>query len=103
MLINLKKNSIFIYNKDINHYEKVVIPSLYLFLFLITFIVNACTKLASDFDANSSVEEIIKNANEAFDKRDYTRAAEIYLKVEELYPYSDSSREALIKQLIHIT
>ena len=48
--------------------KKVVIPSLYLFLFLITFIVNACTKLASDFDANSSVEEIIKNANEAFDK-----------------------------------
>ena len=79
--------------------KKVVIPSLYLFLFLITFIVNACTKLASDFDANSSVEEIIKNANEAFDKRDYTRAAEIYLKVEELYPYSDSSREALIKAI----
>ena len=79
--------------------KKVFIPSLYLFLFLITFIVNACTKLASDFDANSSVEEIIKNANEAFDKRDYTRAAEIYLKVEELYPYSDSSREALIKAI----
>ena len=49
--------------------KKVVIPSLYLFLFLITFIVNACTKLASDFDSNSSVEEIIKNANEAFEKR----------------------------------
>ena len=69
MLINLKKNSIFIYNKKIFIImKKVVIPSLYLFLFLITFIVNSCTKLASDFDANSSVEEIIKNANEAFDK-----------------------------------
>ena len=49
--------------------KKVVVPSLHLFLFLITFIVNSCTKLASDFDANSSVEEIIKNANEAFEKR----------------------------------
>ena len=79
--------------------KKVINPSLHLFLFLISFILNACSKLASDFDANSSVEEIIKNANEAFDKRDYTRAAEIYLKIEELYPYSDSSREALVNAI----
>ena len=45
--------------------KKVVIPSLHLFLFLITFIVNSCTKLASDFDANSSAEEII-NKNTIF-------------------------------------
>ena len=79
--------------------KKVINPSLHLFLFLIFFILNACTKLASDIDANSPVEEIIKNANEAFDKRDYTRAAEIYLKVEEFYPYSDSSREALVNAI----
>ena len=79
--------------------KKIFIPSLHLLLFLITFIINACAKLASDFDANSSVEEIIKHANEAFEKRDYTRAAEIYLKVEEFYPYSDSSREALVNAI----
>ncbi len=70
-----------------------------LFLFIISFILGACTKLASDFDNKSTVEEIIKNANEAFEKRDYKRAAEIYLKVEEFYPYSDSSREALINSI----
>ena len=79
--------------------KKIVSPSLYLFLFLITFIISACTKLASDFDTNSSVEEIIKNADEAYDKKDYARAAEIYLKVEEFYSYSDSSREALVKAI----
>ena len=79
--------------------KKVIIPSLHLFLFLITFFVNACTKLANDFDANSPVEEIKENAKEAFDKKDYTRAAEIYLKIEEIYPYSDSSREALVNAI----
>ena len=79
--------------------KKVVIPSLYLFLFLITFIVNACTKLASDFDANSSVEEIIITAEEAYNKKEYTRAAEIYLKVEEFFPYSDASRNALVNAI----
>ena len=33
------------------------------------------------------------------DKRDYTRAAEIYLKIEEFYPYSDSSRDALVNAI----
>ena len=35
--------------------KKIVSPRLYLFLFLITFIVNGCTKLASDFDSNYAV------------------------------------------------
>ncbi len=79
--------------------KKIVNISLYLFLFILAFIVVACSKLASDFDTNSSVEEIKKSAKEAFDKRDYKRAAEIYLKVEEFYPYSDSSREALVNAI----
>ena len=79
--------------------KKIVTKNLYLFLFIITFIVSACTKLASDFDASASVDEIKKNAEEAFDKRDYKRAAEIYLKIEEFYPYSDASRKALIKAI----
>lgn len=79
--------------------KKIVTKNLYCFLFIITFIVSACTKLASDFDASASVDEIKKNAKEAFDKRDYKRAAEIYLKIEEFYPYSDASRKALINAI----
>ena len=72
---------------------------LYFFLFLIIFALNGCTKLAGDFDSNSSVEEILLSAEKAMGKKDYTRAAEIFLKVDEFYPYSDDSRIALIKAI----
>ena len=79
--------------------KKIVIFNFYFFLLFCTFVLSACTKLASDFDSNSTVEEIIINAEEAYNKKDYTRAAEIYLKVEELFPYSDSSRSALVNAI----
>ena len=47
--------------------KKIVSPSLYLFLFLITFIISACTKLASDFDESfyflADYHAIIKNSD----------------------------------------
>tara|TARA_A100001011_G_C14087611_1_gene747182 strand:- start:139 stop:912 length:774 start_codon:yes stop_codon:yes gene_type:complete len=79
--------------------KKFLFLNFYFFLFLFTFVVSSCTKLASDFDTNSSIEEIIKTAEQAYNKKDYTRAAEIYLTVNEFYPYSDTSRIALIKAI----
>lgn len=68
-------------------------------IFLLTLFLGACTKLASDFNATSSVEDINNSAEEAYNKKDYARSAEIYLKVEEFYPYSDHSRVALINAI----
>ena len=79
--------------------KKFIIFKFYFFLFFFTFVLSACTKLASDFDASSSVEEIIITAEEAYNKKEYIRAAEIYLKVEEFFPYSDSSRNALVNAI----
>ena len=58
-----------------------------------------CTKLASDFDEKSTVSEIISGAERAYIKNDFVRSAEIYLKVEEYFPYSDDSRMALVKAI----
>ena len=71
----------------------------YFLLSIFVFINSSCTKLASDFDSNSSIEEITKTAEQAHKKKDYTRAAEIYLKIDEFYPYTDSSRAALVKAI----
>ncbi|MAI97817.1 MAG: hypothetical protein CML37_03900 [Rhodobacteraceae bacterium] len=58
-----------------------------------------CTKLASDFDEKSTASEIISGAERAYIKNDFVRSAEIYLKVEEYFPYSDDSRMALVKAI----
>ena len=69
-----------------------VICTLYLTLF-------SCTKLASDFDETSTVSEILSVAEKAYLQKDFARAAEIYLKVDEYFPYSDESRMALVKAI----
>ena len=79
--------------------KKFEIKNFYFLVLVFTFVINSCTKLPSDFDANSSVDDIIKTAQEAYDKKDYARAAEIYLKVEEFYPYSDISRNSLVNAI----
>ncbi len=65
----------------------------------LSYMLLACTKLASDFDDKSSISEIFAGANEAYEKGDFSRSAEIFLKVEEYFPYSDESREALVKAI----
>ena len=62
--------------------KKFEIKNFYFIVLVFTFVINSCTKLPSDFDANSSPDDIIKTAQEAYNKKDYARAAEIYLKVE---------------------
>ena len=79
--------------------KKFEIKNFYFIVLVFTFVINSCTKLPSDFDANSSPDDIIKTAQEAYNKKDYARAAEIYLKVEEFYPYSDISRNSLVNAI----
>jgi len=69
-----------------------VIGILYLALF-------SCTKLAGDFDETSTVSEMLSVAEKAYLKKDFVRSAEIYLKVDEYFPYSDDSRMALVKAI----
>ena len=59
----------------------------------------SCTKLASDFDETSTVSEMLSIAEKAYLKKDFARSAEIYLKVDEYFPYSDDSRMALVKAI----
>ena len=59
----------------------------------------SCTKLASDFDETSTVSEMVATAEEAYLKKDFARSAEIYLKVDEYFPYSDDSRMALVRAI----
>ncbi len=66
---------------------------------LLSHLLGACTKLASDFDEDSTVSEILAAANTAYGKRDFSRAAEIFLKVDEYFPYSDDARKALVKAI----
>ena len=79
--------------------RKIISKKVYIYLFIFIFVLSSCSEVASDFDSNSSIQEIIKGAERAYDKKDYTRAAEIYLKVEEIYPYSDSSRSAVVNAI----
>ena len=71
----------------------------YFFIGSLSCILLTCTKLASDFDEKSSITEILAGASEAYEKGDFSRSAEIFLKVEEYFPYSDESRMALVKAI----
>ena len=59
----------------------------------------SCTKLAGDFDETSTVSEMLSEAEKAYLKKDFVRSAEIYLKVDEYFQYSDDSRMALVKAI----
>ncbi len=59
----------------------------------------SCTELASDFTEKSTTDEIFLAGENAFKKKDFTRSAEIYLKINEYFPYSDDARKALVKAI----
>ena len=71
----------------------------YFFIGALSCMLIACTKLASDFDEKSSISEILSGASAAYEKGDFSRSAEIFLKVEEYFPYSDDSRKALVQAI----
>ena len=48
--------------------KKFEIKIFYFLVLAFTFVINSCTKLPSDFDANSSADDIIKTAQEAIAK-----------------------------------
>ena len=66
---------------------------------ILHFTLLSCTKLASDFDETSTAQEMLSVAEKAYLKKDFARAAEIYLKVDEYFPYSDDSRTALVRAI----
>ena len=66
---------------------------------LIGCLLFSCTKLASDFDENSTVSDMLLRGDEDKKKEDFARAAKIYLKIDEYFPYSDDARKALVKAI----
>ena len=66
---------------------------------LLVLLPTGCTKLASDYDERSTISEILLGAEEAYEKEHFSRSAEIYLKVNEYFPYSDQARNALVKAI----
>ena len=67
------------------------------FLLVVLSVVVACSQTVSDVDSDMSAKEIIRLAEEKNTRNKFREAAEIYLKVDEYYPYSDDARLALIE------
>ena len=67
------------------------------FLLVEMSVVVACCQTVSDVDSDMSAKQIMRLAEEKNTRNKFREAAEIYLKVDEYYPYSDDARLALIE------
>ncbi|MDG2474728.1 MAG: outer membrane protein assembly factor BamD [Paracoccaceae bacterium] len=58
-----------------------------------------CTIKPDDLSSNTSIEEILNLAEAAQKKKSFKEAGDFYMKLDQLYTYSDESREALVKAM----
>ena len=68
--------------------------------YLVMFFILSVSSCASDpnrIPENMPVDEIIKLANNSLVKKNYGRAADFFMEVNQFYPYSDEARNSLIE------
>ena len=58
-----------------------------------------CTVKPEDLSANASIDEILKIAEQAKNRKTFKEAGDFYMEVDRLYPYSDQARVALIEAM----
>ena len=68
-------------------------------IFLILFLLHLCSCVTdvSDISDDFSISKITNLAEESFKDNNFERSGDIYMKLNELFPYSDDARSSLIK------
>jgi len=75
---------------DLNFFSKKVFNLLLLVFFC------SCSTDISKISDNYSTEQILDLAQKSVEEKDFERAGNIFMKLSELYPYSDDARKSLI-------
>ena len=68
-------------------------------LTILMFVTCSCSITPDDISSRNTIDEIIALADRARDRGAYKVAGVFYMEVDRLYPYSNRSREALIKAI----
>ncbi len=59
----------------------------------------SCSVKPDDLSENTSIDEIFNLAEKARDRKSFQEAGDFYMEIENLFPYSDGSRKALIEAM----
>ena len=69
-------------------------------LFIVSIVLNfGCTVKPDDISSDASIDEILNLAEKAFKRKAFNEAGDFYMEADRFFPYSDKSREALIKAM----
>ena len=70
-----------------------------LLLVLVIAVDLACSVKPDDLSRDNSIDDILRLAEKASKRKAFNEAGDFYMEVDRFYPYSDKSREALVKAM----
>ena len=85
--------------KVLNLFQNVRTSLSKLLLVLVIAVDLACSVKPDDLSRDSSIDDILKLAEKASKRKAFNEAGDFYMEVDRFYPYSDKSREALVKAM----
>ena len=59
----------------------------------------SCTVTPDDLSNDTSIDEILRLADKAKQRKSFEEAGDFYMEADRLYPYSDKSRTALVEAM----